>query len=182
MKKTSFATSLDFRKEQLHREIIEATKLKNDETLSLLNFKWAHRYGCLTLPKVEQNKDISDPQILGHQACPENLQFDEDLAEIKNSSLISRLVLENQFVPNNLEIGYENSSLEEDCQKLSPRNVEENLDSSLDTIKEVNSNELDKFPNNSKVIPIFSTPPLTPTLNNLRRWLPPTDNNLPKAS
>ena len=94
MKKTPSASFLDLRKEQLHREIIEATEVKNYQTLSLLKFQWAHRYGVETFPEIEENGDTQNSKTFPPEVSQDSPSVVQDLVEIDNSHLIPIPALE----------------------------------------------------------------------------------------
>ena len=64
-----------------------------------------------------------------------------------------------------------------------PSNNLESLQNSLEEFQELNSNEeIQNLPINTILSPTSSIPPLTPSLKNLRRWLPRIEDDLPNAS
>ena len=188
MKKPTFATSLELRKQQLHQKIAEAIELQNDATLASLNLKWAHRYGCQTIPKVEDSRHILDSKTFQYQVSSHSPDVDENLAEPDHSyfTSIPRIEMKDDSDKGKGDtLGIDREEcLNNDKGNLLSENVEK-VDSSLEPINGLNSNhEVDNNLLKTSARPISSMPPLEPSLNNLRRWLPRIDikHDMPKAS
>ena len=167
--------------------MLEAIHLKNDEMLSLLEFRWAHRYGVKTFPSIQEKIDFLDSEDLTHRAISSS---SEELE--KHVSKIDCTVIKKKK-SSDLSDRAEELLMELDSEDLldnQPRNLlsedvadKEMVESTLDTTSLLNiSNEVDELRTNcSADFSNVSPPPMT-SLKNLRRWLPRIEEDLQKAS
>ena len=174
MKETNFATTCSLRQRDLQRQIVEAFENKEGEKLSMLEFKWAHRYGIHTLPRNLYELNPLNPNIFLDKGGSGNTQvFENDDKGYKPNKYIEHSSeLEENLIDSELEID----------------SLEPETNAKLDNCEDLNSIESEsKTFANHKVsnIPleeIVIAPPPRPSLSRLRRWLPDVGDSLPKAS
>ncbi len=160
---------ISFRKTQLQNKISEAIQLGDQDHLLCLRSKLVHRYGIEALDPLET--EIKDFLNLNPREIPQgSVSLGIDQAELSiESSFIDGLGIPQESIKDeaNLKIpDHQNvSELSDDENSLSSQMVE----------------NIEKIPSNSPNIPLVQAPPI-PSLSRLRRWLPPSEEKMPKAS
>ncbi len=143
---------LSARQIDLHSKILEAKVLNDLSLISLLESQLVHRYGISAL--LELNEKNNELILEEHPSS----SFND-----------SKLLEETQKVSENLNSNSENNSISE----IFKQEAYESESNSIDIIEKVYDYE-----DNKRVL----TPPPSPILSHLRRWIPVNDDNLPKAS
>ena len=159
-----------FRKKQLQKQILEARSLGSIDHILFLESQWVHRYGIetledcyaqelelstsISLDKIEAGGHFEESEITGQKNLfSDHLDLEDDLT-LKTSDHSKQLKLDDDV-------------------------VELSLEKKLDVISD---QEIELSKSVSNILPVIASPPPTPALNHLRRWLPAIDDSIPKAS
>ncbi len=174
MKEVPFSSSLSSRKNELHRQIVEAVELNDKKQFSLLEFKWAHRYGLQTMPKILNSQSFFE-SAKDSNHVPQDFRRDSiDLAY--HQEALSPLLCSVDSERNS--IGTVESISPKGSRGLSCDYSEDiNNDKDSQSIQ-VRDNEM----NNKNNSQINFPPPPRPALNHFRSWLPVSEEDIPKAS
>lgn len=154
-----------YRKKKLQKQIFEARKIGAHQHILFLESQWVHRYGIESLKEsyfeeVELNPSIDSEEL----DAKGEIEVDEIMGQqdLFPEHFQDDLTLDNN--QNELEIDDNtvDSSLEKDVDKLSD-------------LQEIERSAIERSYS-------IDSPPPTPALKHLRRWLPNIDNTMPKAS
>jgi len=157
---------ISLRKTQLQNKISEAIQLGDQGHLLCLRSKLVHRYGIEALDDSEiEIKDCLElnPREISHSSP--SLKIDQ-----------TELPTESSFI-NSLDMPQESIKDEENFKNPDQKNVRElsNNENSF------SAKVVEKIPLNALNLPLAPAPPI-PRLSSLRRWLPPSEEKMPKAS
>ena len=160
---------ISLRKTQLQNKISEAIQLGDQDHLISLRSKLVHRYGIEALDASETEiKDFLDlnPKEISQSSA--SLGIDQ-----------AELPIESSFI-NGLGIPQESIQDEENLKIPDHQNVSELSDNENSLSSEMVEN-MERITSNSPNLPLVPAPPI-PSLSSLRRWLPPSEEKMPKAS
>ncbi len=180
MKEVTCATSFSLRRNDLHRQIVEASRLKDQSRFALLEIQWAHRYGLQSFPETSQQESSFQHETLLGSGLLETQPAFLDVLDQEQESLDdnSQLISNNNKEENGSESYFQRTSIEE--LKSLTYDTSEELDNHLeDDLSELSNHKGEKSP--AKKFIQASLPP-RPFVNHLRRWLPNLEDELPKAS
>ena len=177
MKQAYCSKLLSIRKNELQRQILEAVELSDEKKLSLLKLQCAHRYGLETLRdflKVESFDDLEPSSQLPYEFDPVQL---DDIEKCGVSALGQSAMTfgetEKDLEGIDLEVTTSEVSRSFDSEELEDLNISEDGESSI-----INSNKLPQ----QDLLKMEVPPPPRSAPKRLRRWLPASDENYPKAS
>ncbi len=148
---------ISLRKTQLQNKISEAIQLADHDYLLCLRSKLVHRYGIEAL-------DDSDTEI-------------KDFLELNPRGIshsLSSLEIEQ------LELPTESIKDKENIKIPDHQNVSDSSDNESKLSSQIVEN-IEKIESNAPDLPLVPTPPI-PRLSSLRRWLPSSEEKIPKAS
>ncbi len=153
MNKISWPYSSSDRQDELQGQIFEASTSQQDKLLDVLQAQWVHRYGIETLP--EETYSNSNKTRL--------IEAEQNTDSISNTQehIIRKFADNKSFI-------YENEDLVES----------QSSDQSLKTKYKAESSSNSK----EKNLFLLNTPPPTPSLSHLRKWLPNPNIETRKAS
>ena len=160
---------ISLRKTQLQNKISEAIQLGDQDHLLCLRSKLVHRYGIEALDDSEIGiKDLLELNPRGISHSSPSLEIDQ-----------TELPIESSFI-NSLDMPQESIKDEENLKNPDQKNVRELSDNENSVSAKVVEN-IEKIPLNAPNLPLVPAPPI-PKLNSLRRWLPTSQEKMPKAS
>ena len=159
---------ISLRKEQLRNQITELRGFEEEGQLLWLRSQLVHRYGIETL----------QDSYLYELECSTSSSLDKIETDYKFEE--SEITDQKNLFPEQARLE-DNLPLNSSKQiKLDEKIFETSLEKDFNAISDQKIESSESVP---KASPVISSPPPTPSLNHLRRWLPSIeDSSIPKAS
>lgn len=145
------------RREALFQQLLNARSMGDPLEIARAEQQWVHRYGVASLPQADSDGPVTlasslDGTPVAHQPLPISLQQETPITVQEKAPLVSAFVRFKTALKGCLE--------------------------DVGTVVEPPTQPLDQLPELFREVP----PPPSPRLQRLRRWLPASAEDLPKAS